>query len=612
MIHSTESSPAHQATIGPKPRPSIASAGIATPPAPRLKRSGTPFAPPPQLNAPRAAAQGTPVARFVHPLPQATLPRKLTIWDRIGGGPLTCAIIVHAIVLVLGAIWIFQIIRSPEPPTDMMTLGGSSGPRGTGYQVKTAKLAQTTPISKVKHIFAEGAPAKFIIPDQVADLGKVSSLAGGLGGTSQGGGAGNGVGDGHGLGNMGMRCSKQDRMKRLNDNGGTPACEEAVLKGLRWLKANQQPDGSWIGRDRIAMTGLALLAYFGHCETPASPEFGESCLRGITYLVDIGMQTDGRLVDNLGIKPGVVSRNGRDPLDEARIARAALDALAALGSRDSKEVQAAQAREAQAAAIQAREEQARKAQLRSNMMHLLVNPYAHAIATYALAEASIFCQEIKHDVPSLLEVTGQAGQYIIDNQNSSGGWDYNYNLSGPRGGDVSILGWQLQALKACSHSSIKFKGMDDCVNKAFSYLSGRHSYNGGYGYNDASGVTDGLTAIGMLSYQMWGRGQSEEVRKAADYVRQIMRFDYQNNSNLYVHYYLSQAMMQHGGHAWAAYNVLFRDQLLNNQDKDGSWNTPRDKWASDPVFSTCFCTLILEVYYRFLSTDSRSDKHPAK
>ena len=42
------------------------------------------------------------------------------------------------------------------------------------------------------------------------------------------------------------------------------------------------------------------------------------------------------------------------------------------------------------------------------------------------------------------------------------------------------------------------------------------------------------------------------------------------------------------------------------------WLQTDSKWASDPVFSTCFCTLILEVYYRFLSTDSRSDKHPAK
>ena len=43
------------------------------------------------------------------------------------------------------------------------------------------------------------------------------------------------------------------------------------------------------------MTGLALLAYFGHCETPVSEEFGDSCMKGIVYLVNLGMKNDGKL-----------------------------------------------------------------------------------------------------------------------------------------------------------------------------------------------------------------------------------------------------------------------------------------------------------------------------
>jgi hypothetical protein len=43
------------------------------------------------------------------------------------------------------------------------------------------------------------------------------------------------------------------------------------------------------------MTGFALLAYLGRCETPISPKYGETVLNAITYLVDLGMKNDGRL-----------------------------------------------------------------------------------------------------------------------------------------------------------------------------------------------------------------------------------------------------------------------------------------------------------------------------
>ena len=39
------------------------------------------------------------------------------------------------------------------------------------------------------------------------------------------------------------------------------------MKSLRWMKQTQNKDGSW-GNRKVAYTGLALLAYLGHCETP--------------------------------------------------------------------------------------------------------------------------------------------------------------------------------------------------------------------------------------------------------------------------------------------------------------------------------------------------------
>jgi hypothetical protein len=377
-------------------------------------------------------------------------------------------------------------------------------------------------------------------------------MSGGLGGSGLGKGFGKGTGNGAGLGtgggigklfglipeNMRKRCSKEDRLQRLAENGGTKDCEDAVLKGLQWLKANQQPDGSWNGQSKVAMTGLALLAYFGHCETPASQEFGESCMRGIVYLVNIGAKNNGRMADNF-----------------------------AAGNWS----------------------------------------YEHGIASYALGEATTFCKEIKQPVPNLVEVTEKAGQFIIDNQHDSGGWSYKYEREGGHP-DMSITGWQMQALAACNHAGIKYKGMNSCINKGLDYAGKCQNKNGEYGYTGPPPV-DGtaystLTGVGMLCHQMWGKGNVSGVSKAARYVLKRTTFNFNKGGlNLYSHYYESQAMSQRGGEDWKKYNALFRDELLKNQEKDGSWKVPPGApHINNNVFSTCLCTLMLEVYYRFLST----------
>ena len=60
------------------------------------------------------------------------------------------------------------------------------------------------------------------------------------------------------------------------------------------------------------------------------------------------------------------------------------------------------------------------------------------------------------------------------------------------------------------------------------------------------------------------------------YIKENTKFDWNTeDSDLYGHYYESQAMMQAGGDDWKFYNDLFRDQFLNNQNPDGSWKAPK-------------------------------------
>jgi hypothetical protein len=247
-------------------------------------------------------------------------------------------------------------------------------------------------------------------------------------------------------------------------------------------------------------------------------------------------------------------------------------------------------------------------------------PYEHAIATYALGEASTFCKELKVDIPNLYEITQKAGQHIIDKQHErSGGWEYEYSTDNDRGGDVSIAGWQIQALKACEHSKLKYKGMTGAINKGLKYLENCQDDNGGFGYAGKKPGGDGtyytLTGVGVLCHQMWGKGGSPAVRKGVEYIRGNTKFDYNTEfADLYGHYYESQAMMQRGGDDWKFYNDLFRDQLLNNQEGDGSFKIPgggkklragpssyAEGNANGAIYRTCLCTLMLEVYYRFLN-----------
>jgi len=72
-------------------------------------------------------------------------------------------------------------------------------------------------------------------------------------------------------------------LRRRHD--GAQSTEDAVMRALRWLKKNQQPDGSW-KTQKIAMTGLAVLTFLAHGEKPGdSPEFGESVQRALEFLL---------------------------------------------------------------------------------------------------------------------------------------------------------------------------------------------------------------------------------------------------------------------------------------------------------------------------------------
>jgi len=451
------------------------------------------------------------------------------------------------LALLLGIYLLPQLVK--ETPT-IVTYAASLNEEAQVEQKKVTNTVQkkpSSPSSAMAKVIAANNVSPTAVPVPDVDVTTPSTDFGDSDDFGQGWGDGSGMGGGDFTAvpaTMRKRCSKEDRLQRLAEAGGNVQCEEAVEKGLEWLKSTQHSDGSWGTANKTAMTGLGLLAYLGRCETPLSEKYGESCLRAITWLVDHGMKNDGKLASNFASQHGA---------------------------------------------------------------------YEHPIATYAIAEAATFCKQLDINVPNLMEVTQKAGQLIIDNQNANGGWAYSYSVKGGHT-DLSVVAWQLQALKACYHTGIEFKGLTRSANRGLEYTEKLQNAQGGFGYNSpnanhAKGYFS-LTGAGVLSLQMWGKGNQSAVRKGAKYIEDNTKFDYNTEfADLYGHYYEAQAMMNRGGQQWKKYNEIFRDQLLKNQNPNGSWKAPGGgksvraagaTYVTNEHYRTCLNILMLEVYYRFL------------
>jgi hypothetical protein len=451
-------------------------------------------------------------------------------------------LIILAIFGILGFIALKVIPNEPEPGFGVTYIKSVVPPKPVAPKPDAIHTKPAPPSDRVNSVIVSHSPSDISIPTLDVDVTNPSF------GMSNDGffeGPGNligkiGDGPGPGFKNIirvhGKRCSIDDRMARLREMGGRVESEATVERGLEWLKATQNPDGSWSNKHTSAMTGFGVLAYLGRCETPTSAKYGESCLLAITYLVNLGMQNDGKLTKNTADKHW---------------------------------------------------------------------PYEHAIATYALCEAVTFCDKLSIKIPNLNEITEKSVNVIIENQHErSGGWEYAYDTKGNRGGDLSIAAWHIQALKAASHTGLEIRGLKNAQSKAIDYVENLQGENGGFGY---TGKPNGdgyakLTGAGVLCLQMSGKKHESAIRKGAKHILALSKFDYDGkDSNLYAHYYESQAMMARGGSEWKKYNEMFQDQLINSQNPDGSWKMPGSGAAyANPHYRTCLNILMLEVYYRFL------------
>ena len=230
-------------------------------------------------------------------------PRKplFTFWQKVIASKfLLVSIIVH---LLFGAGAAVYVVQQYQANRKLSFKGGppvvNPSSRALEHKVSMAKKKNTMSApAQAKRITTAGL-AKVALPEMITmptATTVVPNRMGGLGGMGQGFGAGGAGGMGSGSGGLGFslpnvmndRCSAASRAAAMKASGGTPQSEESILKGLQWLKGHQNGDGSFGQQYPVAMTGLALLSFMGHCERPSSKEFGDCVRKAIDYLVATG------------------------------------------------------------------------------------------------------------------------------------------------------------------------------------------------------------------------------------------------------------------------------------------------------------------------------------
>ena len=502
------------------------------------------------------------------------------MWRKAGASSLLLSILIH-VGIGVGALFIVFTTGVMDKQVDFLPGGGTAqGAKASAdlqhkvQQKKRSSMNKSMPMKKLVSTSVNSAITLPEAPPDSLDMPDMSSMmgggamgaSGGLGMGGAGGGFGKGVGMGAAAGfvtlppSMRSRCSTQERLEKLRQNGGSPECEAAVSASLEWLKGQQNADGSWGRANKCAYTGLALLCYLGRCETPESPFYGDNVMKGIMYLIEIGKKNPYGIFSEIGWKGKANGGNGG------------------------------------------------------------AGTYEHGIATYALGEMYTLARLGSKSLPGMREAFEKGVKTIIEYQNEKGGWAYGgqdqivYNKQG--GSDLSVVGWQFQALKAAKNTGLKIDGLHSAIGKMTDYLESMQTKDGGFGgtNRDAHYNQWSLSGVGILGLQTMAKGKTTPIKKGIKFLREFITaepLDWNKNCNLYCWYYYTQAFFQQGGEDWKIYNQQFLPQILGAQQTDGSFKHGRPNWpagdAADAIYRQCLCTLQLEVYYRYLKVGDREE-----
>lgn len=223
--------------------------------------------------------------------------------------------------------------------------------------------------------------------------------------------------------------------------------------------------------------------------------------------------------------------------------------------------------------------------------------YSHGIATIALAEALAMTRD-----PRLVEPVQRAADFILKAQHPrTGGWRYEPGEQG----DTSVLGWQVMALKSAETAGAKIPPAAYDGARRWLALVADPRNPGRCAYRPGRGHTPAMTAEALFVRELLGVSADDEAVRGATRILLQRPPAADSQINTYYWYYATLALFQQQGDAWQDWNARLTATLLKSQRSNGpaagSWD-PEGEWADTGgrVYQTALCTLMLEVYYRYL------------
>jgi hypothetical protein len=322
--------------------------------------------------------------------------------------------------------------------------------------------------------------------------------------------------------------------------------EYAVKKALYWLNTHQEAAGSWGPRYRVAMTSLALLAFFAHGDDTSSPEYGSAIRRGLKWLLQ--SQRNGMFMGGGPWHHAVQIR----PYEHA------------------------------------------------------IGTYALSEA-YGLTQIPFLKYAMEDAVQLIIDGQHEAGSWDYDYKHgpeaqidvSLSGWHIQALKA------AAMAGAENKGLKTAIESSMRGlkAGFSEKVGM-FQYGT-REPHPPDPIMTGVAVLCMQLTGHALDAECRAGIKELTDINfswvrkdeKNAE-VRNVGGWPY------YAWYYITQARFQQGGRSWITWNKQFALPLCAMQNPDGSWGPAPESVEAryGPVYCTALPTLMLEVYYRFLPT----------
>lgn len=225
--------------------------------------------------------------------------------------------------------------------------------------------------------------------------------------------------------------------------------------------------------------------------------------------------------------------------------------------------------------------------LADNSVH--ENMYGHGFSMLFLAQ--VYGMTRKRELGDKLR---KAVGLTIKSQNNQGGWRYQPQ---PVDADLSVTICQIMGLRAARDAGIYVP--DDVREKCISYVKKSRSRDGSFSYMMGGGNSSlAMTAAGVTSLYSAGIYEGPEVEQALKIIDRSRpgKVGGFGGHYFYTNYYAVQAMWHAGGEYWNKWYPAIRDELIRNQQADGSWSNG----GGGPEYAAAMGCIILQMPLNYL------------